>query len=119
MTASPPLCGELVAVIWGLLGDRNIVRMALGHAGRGDPAEAGVLSQLLDVAGAAVTHAGAEAADELIDEVTQWAAIGNATLDPLGHELAAVFHRSLAIAVAGAGDHRTGAAHAAIGFVAP
>ena len=44
-------------VVGGFLGDRHVVGMALLAAGRGDPHEAGVGAQLLEVGGAGVAHA--------------------------------------------------------------
>ena len=46
------------------------------------------LRQFLDRAGAAVAHAGPQAADELIDEVAQRAAVGDPAFDAFGDELA-------------------------------
>src|SRR5512132_3486825 len=70
----------LDGVVGGLLGDVDVVGVALGHAGAGHAAEAGVLAEVLDVFGAAVAHAGAEAADHLVDEVAERAAVGDAAL---------------------------------------
>src|SRR5687768_7438577 len=58
-------------VIGRLLRDRNIVRVALRHARRGDAGEAGVLAEFLDVLRPAIPHPRAEAADHLVHEVRQ------------------------------------------------
>src|SRR6266478_9785818 len=77
--------GKIDTVVGRFLRDRNIVRMALCDAGRRDAAEAGLFAELLDVAGTAVAHAGAEPADELVNEIAQWPAVRDAALDALGH----------------------------------
>src|SRR4051812_36621658 len=93
--------------------------MAFRHAGGGDAAEFGLGAKLFDVFRAAITHAGAEPADELVDEIAQRPAVWHAAFHPFRHELAAIAHAGLAIAVARAGDHRSHRAHAAIALVAP
>src|SRR5437016_5346374 len=52
-------------VVGGFLRDRDVVRMALAQAGGADLHELGEGAHLLDVAGAAITHAGAQAAHHL------------------------------------------------------
>jgi hypothetical protein len=44
-------------------------------------------AQLLDGGEPGVAHAGAQAADELVDDGDERAAVGDAALDALGHEL--------------------------------
>ena len=76
------------------------------------------LAQRLDSRGPAVAHRGAEAADHLVDEVGEVAAVGDASLDALGDELAVGWTSGLAVAVGGARAHRALRAHAAVGLVA-
>src|SRR5215212_9102705 len=97
----------------------NIVGMAFRHAGAGDAAEAGFAAEGFDIGGAAVAHAGAEAADHLIDEVAQWAAIRDSAFDAFGDEFFGLGDLALAIAVFGAVDHGPHATHSAVGFVSP
>ena len=49
---------------------------------------------------------GPQAADQLIDEIAQRAAIGHAAFDAFGHELARFLDAALAVAVLRALDHR-------------
>ena len=93
-------------VIRRFLGDRNIMRVALGHAGGGDAAEPGIPPEAVDVLGPAVAHAGPEAADELINEVGQRPSVRHAALDALGHELLRLLHARLAVAVGRDADER-------------
>src|SRR6266545_3776038 len=74
-------------VVRGFLGDDDVVHVALAQAGGADAHEAGARAQLVDVAAADVAHAGAQAADELVDRLRERAAVGHAALDALGHEL--------------------------------
>src|SRR5437763_1134893 len=85
------------AVIRCFLGDVDIVQVAFGHAGGGDAAEAGFGAEAFDVGGAAVAHAGAEAADHLIDKIAQVAAIGDAAFDAFGDELLGLSYAALAV----------------------
>ena len=54
-------------VVWCLAGDDHVMHMTLLEAGRGDADKLGMPAQSLDVAGADIAHAGAEAADQLVD----------------------------------------------------
>src|SRR6185437_12978153 len=93
------------------------MRMALGHACGGDSAELRLLAKLLDVARPAIAHSRSQSADELIHEIAQRPAVWHAPFDALGDELAALLDAGLSVAIAGAGDHRAHAAHAAIGLI--
>ena len=70
-------------------------------------------AQVLDGRRAAVTHAGAQAAHQLIDRIGQWSLIRHATLHAFRHQLLVGL---LEIAVAGAVGlcHGAQAAHAAV-----
>src|SRR5258706_11739937 len=115
------LCFEWIlhAVIRRLLRDRDIVRVALGHARRAHPAEPRVGLQLVDVFRAAISHSGSQSADHLIHEIAQRPAIRNAAFHTFGYQLAALLDAGLAVPVAGAFDHRSHATHAAIRFIPP
>ena len=56
-------------IVGGFFGDDDVVDVAFAEAGGGDAEEAGFFLHLADVACAAVAHAAAEAADELVDEL--------------------------------------------------
>src|SRR6202008_1232560 len=80
--------------------------------------------QLGDGGGAAVAHAGAQAADQLMDHCGDAALVRNAPFDSLGNELiggAAPFQVELVleIAVAAAAAHGADRSHPAILLVAP
>jgi len=87
--------------------------MALLHRRSAYHDEASLGAQLLDIPCSTVTHAGSQAADQLINERRQVALVGHAALDAFGHELAGVV-AALPIAFARPGDHRPDRAHAAI-----
>src|SRR4051812_42294836 len=113
-------------IIRRFLGDDDVVRVTLEDRGAGDLDEAGLGAELLDGPGAAVAHAGAEAADELEDEVGQGSLVGDAALDPLGDELlggqalgfALGPPRILAVALVRALGHGAERAHAAVALEA-
>src|SRR5262245_31098924 len=87
------------AVIGRLLGDRDIVHVALAHARAGDAPERGPRTHLLDVVAARVAHRGTQATGELIENRDEAALVGHAALDALGHELLELAGRVLEIAV--------------------
>ncbi len=74
-----------------------------------------VALQRRDVAAAAVAHAGAQAADQLVDHGGDAALVRDAAFDALGHELLARFGAGvevelvLEVAVAAAAAHRADA----------
>ena len=73
-------------VVGGFAGDDDVVDVALAEAGVGDADEARVGLQLCDGAAAEVAHAGAQAADELVDHGFERAAVGDAAFDAFGDE---------------------------------
>src|SRR3954451_13296676 len=79
--------GSPTAVVGGFDSHLNIVRVALGQAGTGDPGELTALLQVGDRGRAGVTHGGAPATDELVRDAGPRAALGHLPLDPLGDEL--------------------------------
>src|SRR5258705_11050697 len=68
-------------VVWRFLGDDDVVRVAFDQAGVGDLDQLGLRAQVLQGRGTRIAHAGAQAADQLVDEVVQWPFIWNAPLD--------------------------------------
>src|SRR5690606_17256573 len=101
-------------VVGRFLGDLDVVGMALAVPGLGNPHEAAVGPQALDVGGTAVAHAGPQPADQLVHRLRQRTAVGNAALDALGHELGGVI---LEVAVAGPRLHGAQRAHAPVDLV--
>src|SRR5262245_57728848 len=88
----PGEAGRLLdAVVRSLLGDDHVVDVALLEPRLGDADEARVGAQLAEPRRAAVAHARAHTADQLVDAAAQAAAIRHAPLDALGHQLARVF----------------------------
>src|SRR5689334_854752 len=67
-------------VIRRFLRDMYIVRVTFGHARPGHATELRLGSKLVDVLRAAIPHAGPQAADHLVDEITQRPAIGDSPL---------------------------------------
>src|SRR5436190_22529406 len=106
--ASPP-------VIRRLLRDRHIVRVRLAVACRRDSHESSAL-QLADRAGAAVPHRLPKAADELVEDGSEWPLVQNATLDSFGNELLDVLDVALEIPVLRkpARAHRADRAHTSV-----
>src|SRR5262245_2447556 len=106
--------------------------MTLLHARRAHHDEASARAQLFDVPCPAITHAGPQPADQLINKRRQGPFVRHASFDPLGHQLAAValrrsdsafgarrYHSTgLSVTFARAGDHGAERAHAAINLEA-
>src|SRR5206468_6838525 len=91
--------------------------VALPHAGGRDLYEPRFRPQVLDRFGSAITHAGPQPADKLINEIGERSFEGDAAFDSFGHQLAgSPFAVGLAIAFARSFHHCTEAAHSAIGF---
>src|SRR5690606_20450415 len=109
--------GLLVAVVGRLTRDVHVVRVALLHARHGDADEAGLL-QGAHVRGTAITHAGTQAAHQLVHHLGQGAFVRHPTADTLGHQLADVVLHVLEVAVLAAVLHGLDAAHAAVGLEA-
>src|SRR3954451_18679818 len=74
-------------VVGGLGGHLDVVRVALGEPGGGDPGELAALLQLGDGGRTGVAHAGPAGADQLVGHPGQRAAVGHLALDALGDEL--------------------------------
>src|SRR5436853_120228 len=79
--------GLFESVVRSFLGDDDVVRVALAHAGGADLQEARLGAELVERAAAAVAHAGLQAADELMDVEREAALVGNAALDAFRDEL--------------------------------
>src|SRR6185436_1152472 len=113
------------AVVRGFLRNRDVVHVALAEAGVGDADDLRVALQIGNRRRAAVAHAGAQAAHQLVHDHRHAALVLHASFDALGHEL---FHVRLAggtgaafelevvleVAIAAAAAHRANRAHAAI-----
>ena len=106
---------ESTAVVRRLLGDDHVVRVAFAHPGAGDAHEAGLL-QGGHVPGAAVAHAGPQAAQVLDHDLAHGALVGHAAHDALGHQLLDVLFDVLEVAVLGTGLHGLHGSHAAVGL---
>src|SRR5690554_2086601 len=111
--APPPL---LEPIVRGLAGDHHVVDVALLQRRLRDAHEARLLAQLGEVRRAAVAHARAQAAEQLVDAAGEAAPVGHAALDALGHELGRL-DVVLEVAVARALGHRAERAHAAVELV--
>src|SRR5437868_843378 len=90
--------------------------MAFAQTGAGNADKAGTLLKFRDGVRAEVPHAGAYAAQYLMDRVVKGAFEGHAPLDAFGDETCVGV---LTIAVAGAFAHGALTAHAAIVLVGP
>lgn len=56
------------AVVWGFLGDDDVVWVAFTQAGRCDADELGVILEGVDGRCATIAHRGSQAADQLVDD---------------------------------------------------
>src|SRR5688572_13115844 len=111
------------SIIRGFLGDGHVVDVALAGAGGRDANELRAALELGDGRGAAIAHAGAQAADELMNHRRDAALVGNPPLDALGDQFlggAAPLQIELVleVAVAAAAAHRANGSHAAVFLVA-
>src|SRR6266702_4799148 len=96
-------------IVRRLAGDDHVMHMALAEPCAGDADELCVFLQLLDGFAAEVSHAGAQAADELVDHRFERPAIRDAAFDALGNELGkAVLAGTLALHHALASQLRAG-----------
>src|SRR5262249_20176497 len=115
-------CGSrptsLDAVVRRLLGDDDVVDVALAEPAGGDADEARVLPQLLDGVAAGVAHAAPDAAEHLVNVHRQAALVRDAPLDSLGDELLLLVDVALEVALLAAALHRPERAHTAIALVA-
>ena len=80
-----------------------------------DADEPAALLKILQIGGAAIAHAAAQAADKLIDQPAERTFVGDLAFDSFGHGLAAL-GGFLRVAIGRAGLHRAERAHAAIGL---
>src|SRR5262249_53538955 len=120
-----PLGGLFDAVVRRFFGDDDVVHVAFAHARGGGAKELGVALQGGGVPAPAVAHAGAQAADELMDHRGDAALVRDAPLDALGDQLVRGVARRveielvLEVAIAAAAAHRADRSHAAVLFEAP
>src|ERR1044071_1887208 len=75
------------SIIRRLFGDENVVHVAFAESGHRDAHEARHGFHFADGAAAEITHAGAQAADQLMDVERERSLIRNAPLDAFGDEL--------------------------------
>src|SRR5207253_7750497 len=111
------------AVVRRFLRNLHVVHVALARAGRRDANQLRLPLQLANGRAAAVAHAGAETADELMNHRGDAPFVRDAPFDPLRHELVAgapafEIEFVLEIAVAAAAAHRANRPHAAVLLVA-
>ena len=113
----------LGAVIRRFLGDRDVVHVRFAEAGGRDANQLGLALQLGDRRAAAVAHAGAQAADQLVDHRGDAAFVRDASFRCLPARSfvarpAFEVELVLEVAVAAAAAHRADRAHAAVVLVA-
>src|SRR4051812_37456135 len=97
--------GSARVVVRRLFRDDHVVDVALAEALRGGADEPRRGAEVLDGLRAGVAHAGAEAADQLVEDRGERAAVRDATLDAFRHELL-VGGAALAVAILAALLHR-------------
>src|ERR1700724_1689034 len=107
-------------IVGGFFSDDDVVHVALAQTGRRDADALGPFAQLLNGATAAVAHAGAQAAHELIHQIGQYALIGHPAFDAFGNQFAARGHIGfLGIAIGRTLGHRAHRSHAAVALESP
>src|SRR5438105_5652166 len=84
----------------------------------GDPDELGAPLQFADIRRPDIAHRSPEAADKLMENARYGPLVGDLCLDPFRHQLEAVSHLLLKIAIGRAARHCADRAHAAIALVA-
>src|SRR5690606_6770324 len=110
-------------VVGGLDGHLDVVGVALAEARGADAHEAAAFLELGDRARPRVPHGLVEAADELVRDVGEGAAVGDLPLHALGDQLLLAADVALRVAVLGEGPaalavaHRAERAHAAVRLV--
>src|SRR4051812_30335650 len=87
--------------------------VALAQAGGADPEELGLLVKLANGSAPTITHAGAQAADQLVNQIGQHAFVGHPAFDALGHQLSTA-GGFLRVAVRRALRHSAHGPHSAI-----
>src|SRR5258707_6581909 len=106
--------GYFHAVVGGFAGDDDIVDVALAEAGRSDAHEFAALHQRLQVFGADVAHAAAQAADELVGQRGERTLAGYTAFHARRDRFPALDFLFLSIAVGPAFFHGRRAAQTAI-----
>src|SRR4051794_32227738 len=76
----------LAGVVRRLFGDPDVVDMALAQTGAGHPHKASALMEFVDGVRAEIAHAGADAAQNLMDRVVERAFERHPTLDAFRNE---------------------------------
>src|SRR3954454_5489858 len=104
-------------VIRTFSGNCDVVDVTFPQAGGGDPDEFRLLVEFGQVSGADISHCGAQAARELMHDVTDRPLIGHLSLYPFRHQLERVFDVLLEIAVGRAAPPRPNRPNPAISFV--
>src|SRR5690348_5071960 len=106
-------------IVGCLLGDADIVHVALAHPGAGDPQEQRAGAHVGDIATAGIAHGSAQSAGELVQDGDHASLVGYAPLHALRHELLELRRGILEVTIrrAVALRHRSEGAHAAIGLV--
>src|SRR5678815_2069508 len=105
-------------VVRRLLGDDDVVDVALAEPAGGDADEARVPPELLDRSATGVAHAAPDAAEHLVDVHRQAALVRDAPLDALGHQLLLLVDVALEVALLAAALHRPERTHAPVALVA-
>src|SRR5690554_4906284 len=106
------------AVVRRFLGDGHVVNVALTHTGIGNPHKFRLGAHFVHGGAASVTHGGAQAANQLVHDVTHRALAGNTTFDTFRNQLFNAFAGVLEVTVAGALPHGTQGTHTTVGFIA-
>src|SRR5439155_14911839 len=106
----------LSRIIRRVFNNRYIMRMAFAHAGCSDADELGAL-QRVNIGRSAITHACAQAANELEHFFAQRSLVRHPTNDAFGNKLACVVCAFLEVAVFASLAHGFYASHPAIYFV--
>ena len=77
----------LDGIVGSLTGNHDIVHVAFSQASAADAYETGLLQKFGNRRAAAVSHAGFESADHLVNDHGKRATVWNASLDTLGNKL--------------------------------
>src|SRR5699024_1341250 len=109
-------------VVRGLDGHLDIVRVAFLQPGRGEADELALGLEIIDGARADVEHRLPQTAGELVGDLLEVSAVGDAAFDALGDEVGVGGDVGLEVAVLRVGPalarcHRAQRAHAAVGLV--
>ena len=107
------------AVVRRFLGDLHVVNVGLVKASAGDLYEFRLGAHFLNIAAAGVTHGGAQAAHQLVDDGAHHAFIRHATFDAFRYQFfgTGIFVLEVAVGAALVLGHRAHGPHAAVGFV--